>query len=415
MRKPFDLIVFGASGFTGQLVCEYLNSTYGEGGDLQWAMAGRNVDKLAEVRGRLVKAEHVPLIAADAGDTEALKRLVRQAEVVITTVGPYQQHGRALVTACAEGGIDYVDLCGEPGWMAQMIPQLEPLARQSGARIVFSCGFDSIPFDLGVVYLQDEALLRLGAPLQRVRGRVRTMKGGFSGGTAASLLATLEEMQRDPATARTMADPFALTPGFTGPPQPDDDGAVYDERAHSWTAPFVMAPVNTKNLHRTNALRSHPWGTDFVYDERMLAGDHNRGEIRARRLARQARIQNALLAFAPTRAILRRFALPKPGEGPNAAEREAGRYEIHFFGDAADGRQLAATVTGDRDPGYGSTSRMIAESALCLLQDIDRGATPGGVWTAGAAMGLALVRRLQARAGLAFTIDDVAPARAPTA
>ena len=412
MRKPFDLILFGASGFTGRLVAEYLHRTYGAGGGLTWAMAGRNVTKLGALRDRLGKAESVPLLAADAADAATLKKLVRQTEVVITTVGPYQQHGQALAVACAEEGVDYVDLCGEPAWMAQMIPLLEPLARQSGARIVFSCGFDSIPFDLGVVYLQDEALLRLGAPLCRVRGRVRTMKGEFSGGTAASLLATMEQMRNDASAARVMADPFALTPGFSGPAQPADEGATFDDRAQAWTAPFIMAAINTKNVHRTNALRGHPWGADFVYDERMLAGKGHRGELRSRRMARQMRIQNALLAFAPTRAVLRRFALPKPGEGPNQAQREAGRYELQFFGDTADGRPLSVTVTGDRDPGYGSTSKMISESALCLLQDIDRVATPGGVWTPGAAMGLALVRRLQARAGLTFSVDEPAAAGA---
>ncbi len=404
MRKPFDLILFGASGFTGRLVAEYLHQRHGQ--EMNWALAGRDVGRLSLVRDALDHADRVPLLAADASDGAALKKLVQQAEVVISTIGPYQQHGGPLVRACAEAGIDYVDLCGEPGWMAQMIPQLEPVAQQSGARIVFSCGFDSVPFDLGVVYLQDEALQRLGVPLQRVRCRVRTLKGGPSGGTVASLLATLDQMRRDPATARTMADPFALTPGFTGPPQPDDDGPGFDERSGAWTAPFIMAPINTKNVHRTNALRGHPWGTDFVYDERMLAGTGQPGEMRARRLARQARIQSALLAFAPTRAMLRRFALPKPGEGPSLQEREAGHYELQFEGETADGRSLGATVTGDRDPGYGSTARMVSESALCLMQEIDHIATGGGVWTAGAAMGLALVRRLQAHAGLAFSIGD---------
>ncbi|CAD5372446.1 Saccharopine dehydrogenase [Rubrivivax sp. A210] len=409
MRKPFDLILFGASGYTGRLVAEVLQQGSVAGAGLSWALAGRDVGRLGRVRDGLPQADHLPLLAADAADGPALAKLVRQADVVISTVGPYQQHGEPLVTACAEAGVDYVDLCGEPGWMARMIPRLEPLARASGARIVFSCGFDSVPFDLGVVYLQDEALQRLGVPLQRLRCRVRTMKGGPSGGTVESLLATMEQMRRDPATARTMADPFALTPGFFGPPQPDDEGAACDERGGAWTAPFVMAPINTKNVHRTNALRGHPWGRDFVYDERMLAGTGQLGEMRARRLARQLRIQNALLAFAPTRAMLRRFALPRPGEGPSAQEREAGHYEIVFSGETADGRSLGATVTGDRDPGYGSTARMVAASALCLMQDIDRIATPGGVWTAGAAMGLALVRRLQAHAGLAFSIDDGLP------
>jgi short subunit dehydrogenase-like uncharacterized protein len=227
------------------------------------------------------------------------------------------------------------------------------------------------------------------------------MKGGFSGGTAASLLSTIEQMGLDPAYARTMADPFALTPGFRGVEQADNDAAAYDDAAKSWTGPFIMAPVNTKNVHRTNFLLGHPWGTGFVYDERMLTGDGAKGERRAKALARSARIQRALLGFAPARAIMRRFVLPKPGEGPSAHERETGRYEVLFIGETANGQTLRVTVKGDRDPGYGSTSKMIAESALCLVNDADRSAAAGGVWTAGAAMGMALVRRLEMRAGSA--------------
>ena len=403
--KPLDLIVFGATGFTGRLVAEYLNTTYGVGGSVKWAMAGRNPDKLAEVRGEMGAGDRLPLLTADASDAKALDSLVSRAKVVITTVGPYQRYGEPLVTACARNGTDYVDLCGEPAWMAKMIPLLQGPARASGARIVFSCGFDSIPFDLGVVFLQAEAQRRFGAPLQRVRGRVRVIKGGPSGGTIASGLATFEAMGRDPAVARTMADPFALTPGFRGPAQPDDESATYDDKAQSWTAPFMMAPINTKNVHRTNALRGHPWGTDFVYDERMMTGDGVLGQQRAKALARTTRVQNVMLGFAPARAVLRSFVLPKPGQGPSKRQRETGRYEVLFIGETADGRTLQATVKGDRDPGYGSTSKMIAESALCLLNETDRSQAAGGVWTAGAAMGLALVRRLQAHAGLSFSID----------
>ena len=405
MSRRFDLVVFGASGFTGRLVAQYLNASYGMGGELAWAMAGRNLDKLAEVRRSIGAGENLPLIAAEATDAGALGSLVRESRAIITTVGPYQLHGRSLATACAEEGTDYVDLCGEPAWMAQMIPLLEAPARASGARILFSCGFDSIPFDLGVVFLQQEAQRRFGQPLTRVHGRVRKMKGKPSGGTIASALATIEQVVRDPAAARTMADPFALTPGFKGPRQPGGGSAAYDDLAKSWTAPFIMAPINTKNVHRTNALLGHPWGRDFVYDERMLAGDGAAGERRARRMASALRVQNALLAFAPTRALLRRFALPKPGQGPDEKEREAGGYELLFSGQAAEGRTLRASVRGEGDPGYASTSKMISESALCLLEDVDQAQTGGGVWTPGAAMGGKLITRLQAKAGLTFAID----------
>ncbi|MGA7985380.1 MAG: saccharopine dehydrogenase NADP-binding domain-containing protein [Burkholderiales bacterium] len=406
MSRRFDVVVFGATGFTGRLVAEYLNASYGVGGELAWALAGRNLDKLAEVRRSIGAGESVPLIVAEATDAGALASLVRQSRAIITTVGPYQLHGRALATACAREGTDYVDLCGEPVWMAQMIPLLEEPARASGARIVFSCGFDSIPFDLGVVFLQDEARRRFGMPLTRVHGRVRRMKGKPSGGTIASMLASIEQMVRDPAARRAMVDPFALTPGFKGARQPESESASYDQLAKAWTGPFIMAPINTKNVHRTNALLGHPWGRDFVYDERMLAGDGADGERRAKRMTSAIRMQNALLAFAPTRALLRRFALPKPGQGPDAKERAAGGYELLFIGQAADGRTLRASVRGEGDPGYASTSRMISESALCLIEDVDRAATGGGVWTPGAAMGRKLVSRLQARAGLTFAIED---------
>jgi short subunit dehydrogenase-like uncharacterized protein len=406
MRQPLALIVFGATGFTGRLVAEYLHSTYGVGGKVAWAMAGRNPEKLAEVRDQIGADKSLPLLTADASDASALAGLVSQARCIITTVGPYQRHGEPLVTACAKAGTDYVDLCGEPAWMAKMIPQLQGPAQASGARIVFSCGFDSIPFDLGVVFLQDEAMRRFGRPLTRVRGRVKVIKGGPSGGTIASGLATFEAASRDKAVAALMADPFALTPGFKGPPQPEGDSAAYDDKAKSWSGPFVMATINTKNVHRTNALRGHPWGIDFVYDERMLTGDGLKGRQRANALARSARVQNALLSFGPARSFLGRFVLPKPGTGPSQHQRETGRYEVIFIGETADGQVLKAKVTGDRDPGYGSTSKMIAESALCLVEDVDRGQTAGGVWTAGAAMGLALARRLQAKAGLGFSIED---------
>jgi short subunit dehydrogenase-like uncharacterized protein len=406
MRKALDLIVFGATGFTGRLVAEHLQRTVGIDAPLRWAMAGRDAGRLAAVRDEIGAPAGLPLRVADAQDRGALRELVGQARAVISTVGPYQLHGKALVEACADAGTDYLDLCGEPGWMAAMIPRLTPPAQASGARVVFSCGFDSIPFDLGVVFLQDASLQRFGRPLARVKGRVRVMKGGFSGGTVASLLATVEQMGRDPALRRTMADPFALTPGFAGPPQPSGDGVVYDEDLHAWSAPFVMAPINTKNVHRTNALRGHPWGTDFVYDERQLTGDGRAGQSRARRMARTAWVQNLMLGLAPTRALLRTFLLPRPGQGPSAPERENGRYELVFSGETDDGRSLQATVSGDRDPGYGSTSKMIAEASRCLIEDVDRRASPGGVWTPGAAMGLALVRRLEARAGLRFHLTE---------
>lgn len=404
-RREFDLVVFGATGFTGRLVAEYLHLSGAAGA--RWAIAGRNLDKLAQVRDALHLPPSVALLKADATDAAVLRALVKRTQAVITTVGPYQLHGELLATACAEAGTDYVDLCGEPLWMARMIDKLTPLAQASGARIVFSCGFDSIPFDLGVVYLQAEAQARFGAPCPEVRGRVARLKGTFSGGTFASMMETIEAVRREPALVKLMANPFALTPGFKGPRQPTGQDAGYDDWADAWAGPFVMATINTKNVHRSNALRGHPWGQDFLYSEQLLTGrpgQGDKGRKKAYALARFTKLQNLALGFGPARFLLRRFVLTQPGDGPDQAAREAGRYEVWFTGKAASGELLRAIVKGDRDPGYGSTCKLISEAALCLLQDVGREATPGGVWTPGSAMGLALVRRLQERAGLGFEI-----------
>lgn len=402
--QEFDVIVYGATGFTGRLVAEYLLRAYGGEGELRWAMAGRDREKLKAVAIELGTPLRFPLIEADARDAASLDALAHRGRVIISTVGPYQLYGEGLVAACARAGSDYVDLCGEPNWLAAMIAKYETLAKQSGARIVFSCGFDSIPFDCGVWYLQRATLDRFGAPAQRVRARVRKMKGGFSGGTLASVLATVDAAKRDPSVRTLMADPFALSPEPLAP-QPNGDVVVHDADIPSWAAPFVMAPINTKNVHRTNALSGYAYGRAFAYDEMMLTGPGAIGRARAKSSARRSGVQRALMSFPLTRAALRQFALPKPGQGPSKAEREAGGYEVLFLGALPDGRSLRAVVSGDMDPGYGSTSKMIAEAALCL-NDTPRDRTPGGLWTPAAAMGDALVDRMQAKAGLRFRLED---------
>jgi len=398
-EREFDVIVYGASGFTGRLVAEYL----GKQRETRWAMAGRDRTKLEAVRTEINAPLSTPIIEANARDVASLDAMARRAKVVISTVGPYQLYGEPLVAACANAGADYVDLCGEPNWIAEMIAKYDGPAKQSGARIVISCGFDSIPFDCGVFYLQKLARERLGAPAQRVRGRVRVMKGDFSGGTLASMLATMDAGKRDPNVAKLMRDPFALSPE-RGPSQPRGDAPLHDADIDAWAAPFVMAPINTKNVHRTNALLGYAYGRDFTYDEMVGTGSGAQGEKRARAAAKAAQTQMVLLALPPTRALLRTFVLPKPGQGPSRAAREAGRYDVLFVGDNASG-QVRASVAGDMDPGYGSTSKMISEAALCLARDVSREQTPGGVWTPAAAMGDALITRLTARAGLTFNSE----------
>ncbi|MBS0502637.1 MAG: saccharopine dehydrogenase NADP-binding domain-containing protein [Proteobacteria bacterium] len=386
MPREHSIIVYGATGFTGRLVAEYLAAHYPS---LDWAMAGRSRSKLEAVRAAIGAPGTAPLIVADADDPASLAALAAQADVIITTVGPYQLYGSALVAACAKAGTAYVDLCGEPAWMREMIDAHAAEAKASGARIVFSCGFDSIPFDLGVRQLQTLCVERFGAPAPRVKGRVRAMKGGFSGGTAASLKATLAAAAKNPSIIKLLTNPFALTPGFEGPSQPTGLVPHYDSAVEAWVAPFVMAPINTKNVHRTNFLTQESYGPGFVYDEMMVApGLGELGKAAAEAIAKA----NPLGGEGG----------PKPGEGPSKEERESGFYDILFIAEYDDGRTARLSVKGDRDPGYGSTSKMISESALCLIEDVKG---EGGIWTPGALMGDALVKRLEANAGLTFTAE----------
>lgn len=386
--REFDIIVYGATGFTGRLVAEYLAEHYAGRKDApKWAMAGRSAAKLAEVRDLIGAPKDTPLIIADASDPASLDAMAARAEVVLTTVGPYQLYGSPLVAACVKAGTAYADLCGEPGWMREMIDEHRDAAKASGARITFSCGFDSIPFDLGVHFLQAEAVKRHGKPAPRVKGRVRKMAGSASGGTIASLTETMKAIARKPSLALLLKSSFALTPGFEGPSQPTGLIPEYDSATGTWTAPFVMAAINTKNVHRTNFLLGHAWGADLVYDEMMMTTIGDAGKAMAEAIAKANPFGESKL---------------QPGEGPSKEERENGFYDILFVGEYPDGTSVRASVQGDRDPGYGSTSKMLAETGIALLAN--KG--DGGVWTPGALLGDALIERLTEHAGLTFQIED---------
>ena len=388
--SKFDIVVYGATGFTGQLVAEYLAAQYKGDASLKWAMAGRSKEKLAAVRDAIGAPADIALIVADSGDPASLQAMVAQTKSVITTVGPYLLYGDELLAACVAAGVDYFDLCGEPIWMRQKIDQHEAAAKKSGARIVFSCGYDSLPFELGVFCVQKEAKKVFGAPAARVKGRVRKMSGTLSGGTAASMRAIVEATMRDLSLVTMLRDPFVLTPGFDGPKQPLGNRPVLDEDLKSWTAPFVMANINTRNVHRSNMLLGFPYGRDFVYDEMVMTGPGEQGE----ELAKKVMAANNKFSGVE---------VPKPGEGPSKEERENGMYDLLFVAIAPDGRQVRAAVKGDRDPGYGSTSKMIAECAICLLRDAPEVAA--GIWTPGAAMGDKLIKRLVDHAGLTFGVE----------
>ena len=386
----FDIIIYGATGYTGRLVAEYLGNHYGQGGKApKWAMAGRSQEKLEAVRDEIGAPANTPLVVANADDDGDLEAMCARTKVVLTTVGPYQLYGDKLVAACVKTGTDYADLCGEPAWMAEKIAEHHEAAKASGARICFSSGFDSIPFDLGVLMTQKAAQERFGAPSPKIRGRVRAMAGTFSGGTAASLGATMKAAAKNPAIINVLRNPFALAPGFEGPGQPTGMIPLYEEDLGKWSAPFVMAPINTKNVHRTNFLLGHPYGEDFQYDEMMLTSPGEAGKAAAK--AAVEMMKNPFGAKPP-----------KPGEGPSKEERENGFYNVLFVADGPNGETLHLGVKGKYDPGYGSTSRMIAETCMTLLECT----AEGGVGTPGSFLGEALVGRLQEHAEIQFALEN---------
>ena len=406
---PRDLTIFGATSFVGQILTRYLAEQFGTHGALKWAIAGRSEARLAALRTSLgLKAGKLPLVVADAADGAALRRMCHDTRVVISTVGPYALYGSPLVEACAETGTDYCDLTGEVQWIRRMIDAHEVAARKSGARIVHCCGFDSIPSDLGVWFLQQQARERFGRPCTEVKMRVRGMRGGFSGGTVASLLNAVKEASTNPALRKELANPYSICPAGYAPKvrQPDVRMAEFDADFDAWVAPFVMSAVNTRIVQRSNALSRQSYGADFRYDEAMLAGKGLKG--RATALGITAGLAGFMVASAlpPTRWALQRFVLPGPGEGPSAEQQRNGFFDLRFLGKTADGRTLRVKVTGDRDPGYGSTAKMLGQAGACLALDLADSGRKGGFWTPATMFGERLVERLVAHAGITFEVMD---------
>ena len=411
MNAPsFDIVVFGATSFVGQILTKYLAEYLADQREpVRWAIAGRSAAKLGELKQSLgALGQSLPVIVADAANEAQLRAMCAQTRVVVSTVGPYALYGEPLVKVCAETGTDYCDLTGEAQWIRRMIARYETAARQSGARIVHCCGFDSVPSDMGVWFLQQQFHQQWQQPATEVKMRVRSMKGGASGGTVASMVNLVSEAMKDPALRKELRNPYSLCPdghGFTSRQKPVN-GAVYDADFNAWVAPFVMAAINERVVFRSNALSGMAYGADFTYNEGMLTGAGAKGRLGALAVVGGLGGFMAGVVFKPTRMLLERFVLPKPGEGPSPQQQLTGRYDIRFFGRSASGQTLRVKVTGDRDPGYGSTSKMLGQAALSLaldhVQDGAKVGRAGGFWTPATIFDQRYIKRLTQHAGLSF-------------
>lgn len=400
--KTLDLIVWGATGFTGQIVCKYINQNYGTAKELNWAIAGRNLQKLEEVK-RQLEAPELPILIADSTDKTALEAMARQTKVVCSTVGPYAIYGSLLVEVCAENGTHYCDLTGEVQWMRKMIDAHHLTAKKNKARIVHSCGFDSIPSDLGVFYVQEKAREYYGQYCEEIKMLLKGARGGFSGGTYASLSNVQKEASDNPDIIKILQNPYALNPQGEqqGPDGPDLTRVIYDEDLQAWLGPFVMGPINTRVVRRSQALEAYPYGRHFKYSEMAWFGP----KLSDRIMANLTTTLINWVMYARPGSFFKKlidYFSPKSGQGPSKATREAGFFSLLFVGTLPDGRQIKAKVTGDQDPGYGSTSKMLAESAICLAKDQDQLPETFGVLTPKTAMGKVLMNRMEQFAGLKF-------------
>ena len=410
-KRPYAVVLYGATSFVGQITAHYLteflsNAKDKNGANVTWAIAGRDKEKLNELQSKL--ASKVDIIIANSDDAASLDKMTKQTQVIISTVGPYLKYGEPLIKSCAENGTDYVDLTGEAIFIKDMMDKYQDTAKQSGARIVNSCGFDSIPSDLGVYFTQQQAEEKFGSTCDVIHMRVKAAKGGLSGGTIASMATIFEEVGQDKSRRMQVANPYLLNDDKGAPNvrQANVSKPEYDDEHKRWLAPFVMASINTRIVHRSNQLLGYEYGRDFKYDEAMWMKDGLKGKLSSYAMSAGLLGFATAMMITPSRELLSKHVLPKSGSGPSKEEQENGYFDIRLFGQTADKDSINTKVTGDKDPGYGSTSRMLAQAALCLAQDISKEEVGGGFWTPASAMGDSLLTRLEAHAGLSFEVVD---------
>jgi len=400
-QREFDIVLYGATGFAGKLTAQYLAKA---GGDARIALAGRSQDKLLAVRETLGdKAQSWPVLTADASEPSTLNAMAARTQVVVTTVGPYLKYGLPLVAACAAAGTDYADLTGEAIFIRESIDLYHKQAFDTGARIVHSCGFDSIPSDLTVFALHRRAEQDHAGQLGDTNLVVRSLAGGVSGGTVASMIELMRTASSDPEARRVMSDPYTLTPDRAAEPelgaQPDirwrRGREIAPERDGYWVGAFGMAVANTRIVRRSNALLDYAYGRRFEYAEQMSMGR----SFVAPAAAAMATVGNAATMALGSRyfdrlpnKLVERIA-PAPGSGPSERAREQGHYKFETYTTTTTGARYRATMSQKGDPGYKATSVLLGESGLTLALDRDRLSDLRGVLTPATAMGDALMAR----------------------
>lgn len=398
--KQLDLIIWGATGFTGQLVSEYINKKYSNTA-LKWGIAGRNKEKASVIAKRLNIAKDRVFIA-DCNNIESLIKLTSKTKVICTTVGPYAKLGTNLIDACIKTNTNYCDITGETQWIRKMIDKYHSKAKEDKIKIINSCGFDSIPSDMGVFYSQKKLFEKTGEYANKINMRVAGAKGGISGGTYNSLSNVLEEARVDKEVRKTLTNPYGLNPidKQNGPDKADLQSVIFDKVSNSWIAPFVMAGINTKIVRRSHALIDFKYGSDFSYDEATLSGKGVLGQVKG-----YLSLIPIFLATRKKGSFIKNivdYILPKSGEGPSEKTRISGYYNLRFYL-TQQNKIYLSKVIGDMDPGYGSTSKMLAESAVCLA--LDKTPETYGILTPSVALGNPLLKRLQENAGLTFIFN----------
>ena len=408
-KRPFDIIVYGATGFTGKLIVEYLLEHYGLKNDLfNWAIAGRSLKKLEKLKTGLskeyIEARDIRIFVVDSFDKESIEKLSKSAKVIISTVGPYIKYGINLVSACAYNGTHYCDLTGEVPFIRESIDAYDEIANNNKSKIIHSCGFDSIPSDLGVLFLQSEAIKKYNSSLNQIKYYVKGTKGGLSGGTIASMIAISKYIKSKPDLSGLLSNPYALNSAdYNGPSISSLRSVEWDKDLELWLAPFIMSGINTRIVRRSNELLDFKYGDQFKYSEVTSYPKGLKGYIRSYLMLISLGLTKMLMSFRPTFWFLRKFYLPQPGEGPSKERRENGYFKV-FLNGYVGKNQLSCTVTGDRDPGYSGTAIMLTESALSLLLEKDKITQKFGVLTPASGIGKVLVNRL-IKKGIVFDIS----------